>query len=75
MAVPKKKTSKTRTRTRRAHLSLKPVALSLCSHCHQSCLPHTVCPNCGYYKNEEIIKMETKIKRKNKVIERPKTRA
>ena len=70
MAVPKKKTSKTRKGTRRAHLALKPPILSPCSHCKKPLKSHQACPNCGYYKGKEVIKIKTKIKHKNKVRER-----
>ena len=46
--LPDKKTSKSRTRTRRAHHSLKPVNYSLCKKCSQAKLPHSACQNCGY---------------------------
>jgi large subunit ribosomal protein L32 len=45
--LPKKKISKTRTRTRRSHLSLKAVNYSICPKCSQSKLPHAAC-ECGY---------------------------
>jgi len=66
VAVPKKKTSKTRTKTRRAHISMKAKNLSLCSHCKTQILSHQACPKCGYYKGAEVMKIKTKIKRKNK---------
>ena len=46
--LPKKKTSKTRTRTRRSHHALKPVNYSICPQCNNSKLPHAACENCGY---------------------------
>ncbi|MBC8481997.1 MAG: 50S ribosomal protein L32 [Planctomycetes bacterium] len=46
--LPKKKISRTRTRTRRSHHSLKPVNYSLCKQCGQAKLPHAACQNCGY---------------------------
>ncbi len=70
MAVPKKKTSKTRTKTRRAHLALKPITLSRCLHCQKPQKPHHVCLNCGYYNGKEVIKIKSKIKRKNKVVKK-----
>jgi len=66
MAVPKKKTSKTRTRTRRAHHALKPTELVTCSHCKSPILPHRVCLVCGYYKGKEIIKIKTPKEKKKK---------
>lgn len=46
--LPKKKMSKTRTRTRRAHHALKPVNYSVCKQCDSAKLPHAACDNCGY---------------------------
>lgn len=48
--LPKKKTSKTRTRTRRAHQAMKPVAYVECPECHQAKLPHAACDSCGYIR-------------------------
>jgi len=45
--LPKKKTSKTRTRTRRSHHRLRAVNYSVCPKCSQAKLPHAAC-ECGY---------------------------
>lgn len=66
MGVPKKKTSKTRTRTRRAHHALKPINLVTCTHCKSPTVPHRVCPVCGYYKNKEVIKIKIPKEKKKK---------
>ncbi len=55
MAVPKQKSSKGRTRRRRSHQALSGAGLVKCSHCGKPTLPHRVCPNCGYYKNKEVV--------------------
>lgn len=54
--LPKRKYAKARQGDRRSHLHLDPVGLTECPQCHQPRLPHTVCPNCGTYKGEEVIK-------------------
>jgi len=46
--LPKKKISKTRTRTRRAHHSISPKNYSLCKKCGNAKLPHAACDKCGY---------------------------
>ncbi|MCP4713794.1 MAG: 50S ribosomal protein L32 [Deltaproteobacteria bacterium] len=59
MAVPMKKISKSRKRSRRAHDSLKAVSLSTCPQCNEPTRPHYVCPKCGYYKGREVVVTET----------------
>ncbi|MBN2063478.1 MAG: 50S ribosomal protein L32 [Sedimentisphaerales bacterium] len=46
--IPTKKTSKTRTRTRRAHQAIKPVNYTVCEKCGNAKLPHAMCAQCGY---------------------------
>lgn len=59
MAVPKRKTSKTRKNKRRASsYRLSKVTVVKCPNCHEMRLPHTVCPSCGYYDGKEVIAME-----------------
>ncbi|MDQ1439068.1 MAG: large subunit ribosomal protein [Acidimicrobiaceae bacterium] len=56
MAVPKKKTSKAKSRSRRAsNWSLSAPARSVCPQCRHSKLPHVVCPNCGWYGGRQAI--------------------
>lgn len=58
MAVPKKKTSKAKSRSRRASAwTLEAPARSVCPHCHQAKLPHVVCPSCGWYKGRQAIEV------------------
>ena len=54
MAVPKRKTSRSKTRKRRSHHALRAKSLSVCPHCNQRKLPHRVCESCGYYKDTEV---------------------
>lgn len=59
MAVPKRRTSKTRKNKRRASsYKLPRVTTSECSQCHSPKLPHRVCKECGYYGDEEIVEVE-----------------
>ncbi len=55
--LPVKKTSKCRTRTRRAHHRLKPVNYSQCAKCGQAKLPHAACENCGYVNPNMTLKL------------------
>ena len=55
MAVPKKKTSKARKNTRRAHDFLTAPAISICPQCKAAKLPHRVCGSFGTYKGKEVL--------------------
>jgi large subunit ribosomal protein L32 len=55
MPNPKRRHSKARTHSRRAHDFLKLKSLSTCPNCQESKLPHRVCPKCGFYKGREVI--------------------
>ena len=54
MAVPKKRTSSTRSDKRRTHDVAKMPAVSVCSHCGEACRPHHVCAKCGYYDGKQV---------------------
>ncbi|MCI1263306.1 MAG: 50S ribosomal protein L32 [Tetrasphaera jenkinsii] len=49
MAVPKRKTSRSNTRSRRANWKAAPVALTTCPSCKALAQPHIACPSCGAY--------------------------
>ncbi|MFC1693523.1 50S ribosomal protein L32 [Candidatus Latescibacterota bacterium] len=55
MAVPKRKTSKSRKGMRRSHLKLEIPVTATCAHCGQPILSHRVCPGCGYYNGRQVI--------------------
>jgi large subunit ribosomal protein L32 len=58
MAVPKRRTSKSRKGHRRSHHHVTPKGVQYCPRCNEPVLPHRVCPNCGHYQGREIINME-----------------
>ncbi|MEA2828001.1 MAG: large subunit ribosomal protein [Actinomycetota bacterium] len=59
MAVPKKKTSKAKSRSRRAsNWRLAAPAQSTCPQCRQVKTPHVVCPNCGWYGGRQAIDVD-----------------
>jgi large subunit ribosomal protein L32 len=58
MAVPKRKTTKMKRDSRRAHWKSTPATYSECPQCHQPKLPHRVCANCGYYGGRQAIEIE-----------------
>lgn len=56
MAVPKKRTSKSRKRMRRSHHALKATAASeYCDNCGELKLLHRVCGSCGVYRGVQVI--------------------
>ena len=55
MAVPKKKTSKSKKNMRRAHDAITAPGWSTCPHCQEPKQPHRACSNCGTYKGKEVI--------------------
>ena len=61
-AQPKKKTSKVRSKTRRANQRATLPRLVLCAKCKTPKLPHHICPECGYYGRAKII--STKLDKK-----------
>jgi len=58
MPNPKRRHSKERTSTRRAHDFLTAPSLAECPKCGEPKLPHRVCPKCGNYKGREVIEVE-----------------
>jgi len=58
MAVPKRKTSKAKSRSRRAsNWVLKAPARSICPQCNEAKVPHVVCPTCGHYKGRQAVEV------------------
>lgn len=56
MGVPKRKTSRSRRGNRRSHDGVKVPKPVLCPNCGEARLPHHICPVCGHYDGEEIVK-------------------
>jgi large subunit ribosomal protein L32 len=63
MAVPKKKTSKSKRDMRRAHDGLPVPGISLCPQCKEPKLPHRVCEVCGTYKGKTVIQTAEEAKK------------
>lgn len=59
MAVPKRRTSKSKQGTRRAHHFRTPKQVQYCNNCSEPVLPHRVCDNCGAYQNRQAVMMAT----------------
>ena len=58
MAVPKRKTSKSKRDKRRTHKQVEAVKTIECPQCGEAKLPHHACKECGYYKDREVIETE-----------------
>ncbi|HEX2345413.1 MAG TPA: 50S ribosomal protein L32 [Gaiellaceae bacterium] len=54
MAVPKRKTSKSRRDKRRAQHGIAVPRVQVCPTCKQPKRPHRVCPNCKTYKGRDV---------------------
>lgn len=49
MALPKKRTSRSKRGMRRSHDCIVPPNVVYCQ-CGEATLPHRICPSCGIYK-------------------------
>lgn len=59
MAVPKKKTSKSRRNMRRSHHAVSANSYNECPSCGELKRPHHVCGACGSYDQREVVKSAT----------------
>ncbi len=67
MALQKFKSSKARSRSRRAnYLRVTPPNLTPCPSCGALKLPHRVCPECGVYKGKKVVFEKVKVKKEEK---------
>jgi large subunit ribosomal protein L32 len=66
MGVPNKRGTKSTRNQRRMHIFIKAPFLGACPKCGKPVLPHTVCPNCGYYKGREVINVLEKLEKKER---------
>jgi large subunit ribosomal protein L32 len=57
VAVPKRKMSRSNTRSRRSQWKASAPTLVPCSNraCGQPKLPHTACPTCGQYDGKQVL--------------------
>lgn len=57
MAVPKRRTSRSNTRSRRSNWKAALPAYSTCKRCKQAKLPHVACPTCGTYNDRQVLEV------------------
>ncbi|HEX3900947.1 MAG TPA: 50S ribosomal protein L32 [Mycobacteriales bacterium] len=55
MAVPKRRMSRSNTRSRRSQWKASAPSLVSCSRCRQPKLPHTACSVCGTYNDRQVV--------------------
>lgn len=55
MAVPKRRMSRSNTRSRRAQWKARRVPTVSCPQCREPKLPHAVCQVCGTYDGRQVI--------------------
>ena len=58
MAVPKRKTSKSRRDKRRTHIKVTAAVAHECPECGEPKQSHRACPSCGTYKGRAVIETE-----------------
>ncbi len=54
-ALPKKKITRAQRGRRQTAYKLKPVHAASCQRCRSAKLPHTACPQCGYYRGRQVV--------------------
>ncbi len=59
MAVPKRRTSKSRKRMRKMAHKKSYVEAKPCPDCGEPQQSHRICPACGYYKGRQVVSVET----------------
>jgi len=55
MAVQKGRRSKSRVRSHRAKWKINAPGFVECPQCHEPKQAHKVCPECGFYKDREVV--------------------
>lgn len=62
MALPKKKTPKSKRNKRRANSweKIKGPELGRCPHCGELKRSHFVCQHCGWYKGRQVVTIKVK---------------
>ena len=59
MAVPKRKVSKSKSRSRKAAHKTLVAQTAPCPECGESRLPHRACPACGYYRGRQVVTVDS----------------
>ncbi|MGZ3419186.1 MAG: 50S ribosomal protein L32 [Polyangiales bacterium] len=60
MAVPKRRTTRSKRDMRRAnHDKVTAPNIVPCTNCGEPSVPHRVCPSCGHYKGAQVVAKKT----------------
>ncbi len=54
------------TKNRRSHHALSMKSMARCTKCGADTIPHTMCLNCGYYKNREVVDVLKKLTKRER---------
>jgi large subunit ribosomal protein L32 len=57
VAVPKRRTSRANTHSRRSQWKTSAPTLVDCPRCHQRKLPHVACSVCGTYNDRQVLEV------------------
>lgn len=57
MAVPKRRMSRSNTRSRRSQWKAKAVQTQPCPQCRSPKLPHAACGVCGTYNGRQVVEV------------------
>jgi large subunit ribosomal protein L32 len=58
MAVPKRRTSKSKQKMRRGANRWRAANLKTCPECGSRVPSHIACPSCGYYRERQVLDIE-----------------
>jgi large subunit ribosomal protein L32 len=58
MAVPKRRTSRSKRNKRRAHDALTAPQWIACPQCGEPTRPHRACPHCGTYRGRHLFEVK-----------------
>jgi large subunit ribosomal protein L32 len=58
MAVPKRRTSKMKSRKRRTHYTAATPTVVRCPQCDEPKATHRACPSCGTYRGRQVVEVD-----------------
>lgn len=66
MAVPKKRTPKSKKGMRRSHHGRTALKFSVCPNCKSNILPHRACATCGMYRGRQVLNITAQVEKAEK---------